>query len=1670
MRAIRCLLLLLCFLAAQPVFADPVISEFMASNKKTIKDEDGDASDWLEVYNPDTAAVNLNGWALTDNASNLQEWIFPAVTLPAKSTLLVWCSSKNRRVVGKPLHTNFDLKAAGEYLALVKPDGVTRTTEFAPSFPPQYQDISYGTSVPTTDVTLIDKSSAVRAFVPTDDALGTTWHAPAFSDSSWLSGTFAVGFMDYNATSSPNLQADLGLDLKAKTGIAGTGNDAYMRAHFNVTNPALISKLVLQASYDDGFYAWLDGTVAANSPSAPAELALVYNSSAPNHSPGTFETFDVSSKIGALVAGDNVLALQSLNVVNTSSDLYMWPKLIASIASGQAGTTGYFATPTPGALNGGNETIQLPQTIIASQASGNFTTSVTLTLSGQVAGQEIHYTIADPTSSPGANVADPALTDTKYTGPIAITTSKLIRAAVFNPTNGQKGLTQTLQYLLLETGSTNNTSSFTSAMPIFVVDDHGAGQPVDSDTDTRTTSLLYVYQPPTGGTASLTAAPNLVTRAGLDVRGSSSKDFPKKSYGLKLYNEKNANNSQTLLGLASDSGWVLNGPWTYDQTFIHNAFVYELSRQVGRWAPRVQFVEMFLNSNGGKLDYTDYAGIYGLTERIESGTDRLNITTLAPSDNTGDALTGGYIFKIDLPDPDEISWQTVNGVPDPSFGGQQLVLSEPSADDVTPAQIGYLRDNYVANFDATLFAERKTNFATRNYLNYIDRASFIDYHILNSMVYNVDGMRRSAYYFKDRDGKINAGPTWDYDRSLNTSDGRAQNPQSWSNIDFNYFSDDWWGQLFQDPDFVQAWIDRWRQLRAGALSTSNMQAIVSTFAAQIDPAADARDAVKWPPNAPINNSYTSEIANLKSYIATRASWIDGQLPVSPIASLASGVVSAGTGYTINGLGSPVYYTVDGSDPRVSGGGINPNALFYNSAIPVTHTMVITSRRYFGAVSPFPYAISTSWSAPVVTVLLVNESFAVAGDLAVSEVNYNPLSPTTAESNLAPGTAADDYEFVELRDVGPRNVNTFQVQFVDGLPFKALQLAPFSMKPGDYCFVVHNKAAFLARYGSTYAGKIVGEWGSGSLDNGGENVQILARDNSALQNFTYSDSGAWPGLADGKGSTLEYIGATYTNADYNNPADWRSSSEIGGTPGYAGAGPDGRVLVNEVLSHSNTPRVDAIELYNTTTAPIDLSGWYISDGVGTPDSALSYAKFRIPNGTTIPASGYKVYTEADFNPNGTWNANAGTPGPTEFAFDAHHGDEAWLIQPNVSGNPIKFVDHVQFIASRPDESWGRWPDGLGGLYPMLTRTLLDENSSVFPRPGLGAPNSVPRVGPLIINEVQSAPSNGNTDLQYIEIRNTTPQGSPGYTSGVQMAAAKTGAKATVTKGGKRTDNPASTSAIGSTTTQSLANWNLGGDVSFAFDDSTTLANGGLLVVVPFSPTTDTAKAAAFRTFYNVPASVTLVGPWTSGAHLGTTGQLTLYRADSPPSDEPGFYPQMWEDETTYGGTYWPNATGGFSLNRRGDTSVGDVAGGWKADVPSPGTYGPTYAQWKALYFPNGGAGSGPNDDPDHDGASNALEYSRGTNPNVYDAQISLTPTLTRQLASGATQYVFTFTKPVDRPGATYQVQQSTDLSNWSAAADTLVSKNLETETRSVTVNLSNGNPPKLFFRLSVAVGP
>jgi hypothetical protein len=342
------------------------------------------------------------------------------------------------------------------------------------------------------------------------------------------------------------------------------------------------------------------------------------------------------------------------------------------------------------------------------------------------------------------------------------------------------------------------------------------------------------------------------------------------------------------------------------------------------------------------------------------------------------------------------------------------------------------------------------------------------------------------------------------------------------------------------------------------------------------------------------------------------------------------------------------------------------------------------------------------------------------------LHYHPADPTPDELATQPPQDPDfqssDFEFVELQNVGGHTVNLSGVRFADGIE---LTLDAHVLADGQRIVVTRNADAFTARYGigGSLAGTGITLAGifTGELDNGGEHLTLLGRDGSSLLDFSYDDGGSWPGRADGKGASLEVVAL---DDDYSDPDNWRSSVAYGGTPG-TGAVAELGIVVNEVLSHTEPGLLDAIELHNTTGSEVDVGGWFLSDSWGWDFSEANgnYKKFRIPDddpaATTIPAGGFLVFDEDDFNP------TPANPEENHFALNGTHGDDVWLMKGDAAGNLTHFGDHVDFPAALPGEAIGRWPDGDGQLYPMSERTL-------------GAANSQPRVGPLIVSELQYYP--------------------------------------------------------------------------------------------------------------------------------------------------------------------------------------------------------------------------------------------------------------------------------------------------------------------------------------------
>ena len=273
---------------------------------------------------------------------------------------------------------------------------------------------------------------------------------------------------------------------------------------------------------------------------------------------------------------------------------------------------------------------------------------------------------------------------------------------------------------------------------------------------------------------------------------------------------------------------------------------------------------------------------------------------------------------------------------------------------------------------------------------------------------------------------------------------------------------------------------------------------------------------------------------------------------------------------------------------------------------------------------------TTWSA-LNDAWFTTHPVAAAGNLAITEINYNPVGPTAAELAVNPGFKGDDFQFMELKNIGSQTIDLTGVQLTLGYlaSFSFTGAVVTTLAPGAYVLIVENPQAFAARYGtelqalygtSWQALLVAGEF-SQKLDHGGDRVLLTDRSGKTILDFTYNNGGAWPGRADGSGSTLEVIDPT---GDYTDPNNWRSSLDYNGSPGAAGTATPAGVVVNEVVPNINSPNYGSIELYNTTASTINIGGWHLTDSLN------DLQKFAIPAGTQIAAGQYLVYNDSSYD--------------------------------------------------------------------------------------------------------------------------------------------------------------------------------------------------------------------------------------------------------------------------------------------------------------------------------------------------------------------------------------------------------------------------------------------------------
>lgn len=1306
----------------------------------------------------------------------------------------------------------------------------------------------------------------------------------------------------------------VGLDLGGE--MHDSNASAYLRHEFSVTDLDSVDQLLLGMRYDAGFVAYLNGQEVARrfAPTA-AGVPPAYNAAATleRSTPEALavEDFDLTAFKSLLNEGsNNVLAIHGLNSEAGDQDFLILPTL-QSITTSEEGFR-YFLTPTPGSVNG-EGVLGFTDLVDVSVPRGIYDTPFSVELTTSTPMATIYYTTdgsLPAATNPAASI---------YSTPIDVDSTTTLRAVAtsvqFADSTAVSSTYVFLQDVLVQDPLSDPTAP---DYPLFwqanaagdygvdprIVADWDDNNPANTDFGIRealqsipTMSIVMDHDdlwdaangiyPNATSEGSAWRRPgsieyfdpatgeNFQHNVGVQMHGSASRDnnrLKKHSFRLifnpefdgpgrlefPLFDNTDFADINTVVMRASftDSFATRTVSGRYsplDSTYTRDVFMRDTQLAMGSLSPSSTYVHLYINGL--------YWGLY------------------SPAERTDDAFLAAHLGG------EEEDWDIVRDFNE-LYRGNRDVYDQMFA---ISRQIDSASSTTANTLFQALQGRNADGSDDPSGTVYLDVDNFIDYMILHLYAGVEDWPSHNWVAARNR---VDPGTgyqffTWDQEIAL---DGRFRDRTEASNTSTP-------GELFvnlrNSSEFRLRFADRVQKhmFNEGELTTEANTERWLARAEQVEAAiigesarwGDAREGevVNVPPSTVVPlmtvDHWRQSIDEVVGYfpqshnLAISRFTSDGLFSTisAPQFNQYGGLVSSGFDLTMDSpSGGTIYYTLDGQDPRLLGGSVNiGSAAAYSSSLDITQSVTVKARTLVGG----------TWSPLSEATLLVATSGSQG--VVISEINYHPYDPTPSESAALPGVVGDDFEFIEVLNTHPsQTVNLLNMSLANGLSYT---FGNVSLAAGERAVVVEDIASFQARYGTDIP--ILGEW-SGGVSNSGETLELRDGVGNVLVSVSYLDVNPWSEAPDGNGATLELTDPHNTPpSELGKWYSWRASTEWGGTPGAAGAGPIG-VVINEVLSHATTPELDAIELYNSTNHDIDIGGWYLSDAGGT------LLKYPIPGGTVLAAGAYMVFDENDFNP------AVPSGGQIPFALDAEQGDDVYLAIPDGLGGASAIVDSVDFGATFNGQTLGRVPDGSGRLAPLASNSLGEVN-------GPHAPSG------LIISEVEAAagnPSPGalsldptltSDELRFIELHN------------------------------------------GSSAPIDLANYMLDGDVLFAFEPGETLAVGEALVVVGFDPQADASKASAFRAHYGVAGDVTLVGPY-SGSLLPSGSRIELQAPDTPPPDAPDFIPLVLIDEVLYDDQApWPTTSdAGFSLQRSAATAFGNDGQSWRALAASPGSVG------------------------------------------------------------------------------------------------------------------------------------
>ena len=1228
----------------------------------------------------------------------------------------------------------------------------------------------------------------------------------------------------------------------------------------------------------------------------------------------------------------------NMNLVSSFGQFY--PEQRADVSYGRdrqdPDAVGYYSVPSPGQPNpAGGASSDFAPNVVFSRPSGAFRNefNLALDLSTPSSNAVIRYVLI--TNLPYANLNNvltnvPTAASPAYTTPFPVPHTMQVRARAFEA-GKLPGAPVTMTYIHVDT----NIAAFSSDLPICVLHTLGANSGATPNISLAgDQAAVFMTFDNDCGRSSMTNAPQLVSRVGINARGSSTGTQPKSNFAVELWDEFNLDTDHEVLGMPEESDWVLYAMNGFDQSLMHNAIFHWFGRQLdNQFASRTRFVEVYRKIGLGTLTTNDYFGLYLLEEKPKRNRNRADIEAMQLEDTNAPAITGGYLLRIDRTDAGETFFSP------PQIGSirstpASVIIDYPNYLTGTTDPRAHLQSNYIRSyiqaFITNLTTVGYTNLAT-GYHQFIDADQWVDNLIGNIICFNVDGYRLSGYFHKDRNERLRQGPYWDCDRCLGTgsapnNDNRCFSPFFWrlpasdvgtdNGTDFFGVSNvgvSWFTPLFRDPDFWQRFIDRYQMHRTNAYSTNAILSMVDGFHNQIRE-SQRREQARWggnwqgtlqsfnyPRSGSVTiNGYTfnfggatnasrgaflQEVNFQKQWLTDRLLFLDTNFLAMPTLSRGTEQVASGATATVTPAakaGTLLIYTLDGTDPRLPGGGISPTAL--SNAGPVTITITDNVRlvarsfnsshfnmRNVGSEVGKPLT-NSFWSGPVAATY-----YTTVPPLRITELMYHPLPPSS------PGDTndQDNFEYIEVRNISGASLNVNGFRLRGGVDF---DFPNVTLTAGQSAVLVRNIAAFQARYGM--GALILGSY-SNNLANDGDHLVLQGSLREPILDFDFEDG--WYPITDGQGFSLQIVSDALPTTAWGTNTSWRPSGTLNGTPGAADPGPLAVpvVYINEILTHTDLPAVDAIELFNPNGSAVNVGGWFLTDDFGSPK------KYRIPNPTMIGGNSYLVlYADTSFG--ATFNLSS-------------KGDEVYLF----SGDPATTnltgrVHGFDFGAQANGVTFGRYLISSGNdQYPAQTA------------PSLGSANSYPKVGPFVISEVMYHPPDvatiegpaDNTKDEYVEIANLSSTGQPLFDP----------------------QNPANT-------------WKLRDAVSFTFPPDVILSAGERALVVSFDPVADPGQAARFRALYGLSFLTRVFGPY-DGQLDNSSDSVELVRPDVPQPEglpDAGVAYDVLVDKVNYRDSLpWPTNADGFgpSLHRVSLTGYGNDSTNWLAAAASAGVSDP-----------------------------------------------------------------------------------------------------------------------------------